>query len=208
MRKQNFNAMKRRVPAVFGPNELILIRHGVTQSSDRLCGRTDVGLAAEQPDILSGVASVLAPIKQVITSPARRCIQTADRIWGQGARPQDVRLWEQDFGDWENLLYQDIPDIGDLDQKKLAAHAPPNGESFLDLSERILPALQEAANHGQADGPLAIVAHGGVVRAALGHALGEPAKGLGFEVAHLSITRLRCLPNGKFSIIATNWHPA
>lgn len=208
MRKQKFNAMKRRVRAVFGPNELILIRHGVTQTSDRLCGRTDVGLSETQPDILSAVVSVLAPIEQVITSPAQRCTQTADLIWGQGVWPKDGRMWEQDFGDWENRLYQDIPDIGELNQQALAAHAPPQGESFLDLCARFSPALQEAANRAQADGPVAIVAHGGVIRAALGHALKEPAKGLGFEVAHLSITRLRCLPEGRFSVIATNWHPA
>lgn len=200
--------MKRRVRAVFGPNELILIRHGVTQTPDRLCGRTDVGLADQQPDVLPGVIKALASLDQVITSPAKRCTQTADLIWAPRARPSDDRLWEQDFGAWENQLYCDIPDIGEMNQRSLAAHSPPQGESFLDVSARIKPAFSEAAKRACSNGPLAIVAHGGVIRAALGHALGAPEKGLGFDVAHLSITRLRCLPKGLFSVIATNWHPA
>ena len=189
---------------MFSSNELILIRHGVTQRTDRLCGRTDVALSADQPGVLAGLVQALSSIDQVITSPAQRCRQTADLIWGQGARPTDPRLWEQDFGDWENLAYADVPDIGDLDQAALAAHRPPNGESYSDVCARVTPALQEAA-HQTGDKPLAIVAHAGVIRAALGLALGTPEKGLSFEIAHLSITRLRCLPDGAFSIVSANW---
>lgn len=190
---------------VFSPSELILIRHGVTQTPDRLCGRTDVGLAADQKGV-PALKSVLSPIGHILTSPAKRCVETADLIWGQGARPVDTRLWEQDFGAWENRPYTEIPDIGTLDQAALARLIPPEGESFEDLCARVRPALREiAANTDQ--GPKAIVVHAGVVRAALGLALGTPAAGLSFEVATLSLTRLRCLPDGKFSIIAVNGSP-
>lgn len=206
MRKQKNSAMKRRVGAVFLPNELILIRHGVTQSADRLCGRTDVELKDPQPDVLPALVQALAGVEHVITSPALRCTQTADLIWGQGDRPQDERLWEQDFGAWENQPYADIPNIGNLDQSALASHQPPNGESFLDVCTRVAPVFAKAA--AQNHGPTAIVAHAGVIRAALGLALCDPAKGLSFEVAHLSLTRLRSLADGGFSIISTNGRPA
>ena len=191
---------------MFSSNELIFIRHGVTQSAGRLCGRTDVRLSKTQPVILPALVQALASVDQVITSPAQRCRQTAELIWGQGARVLDARLWEQDFGAWENLAYAEVPDIGDLNQTALAEHRPPNGESFVDVVARVAPALQEAAAKA-AKGPVALVAHAGVIRAALGLALDSPAKGLSFEVAHLSITRLRCLPGGSFSITSTNVHP-
>ncbi|MEO9826446.1 MAG: histidine phosphatase family protein [Paracoccaceae bacterium] len=199
--------MKRRVGAVFSPNDLILIRHGVTQSTGRLCGRTDVGLSASQPDVLDGLVSALAGVSTVITSPAQRCVQTADLIWGQGARPVDPRLWEQDFGAWENMLFEDIPDIGVLEQRALARHRPPQGESFLDLCDRVKPAFEDAAQLAT-EGPVAIVAHAGVIRAAVGFTLGKPASGLGVDVSHLSVTRLRCLADDGFSMIESNWHPS
>ena len=48
------------------------------------------------------------------------------------------------------------------------------------------------------------VAKPGRVRTALGMALGEPSAGLSFEVAPLSVTRLRCFEGG-FSVIGCNW---
>ncbi|NNE89092.1 MAG: histidine phosphatase family protein [Silicimonas sp.] len=192
----------------FSPSELILIRHGATAVPDRLAGHTDVGLSDTQPDALPSLVKTLAPIDQVIASPAQRCVQTAELIWGQGDWPQDARLWEQDFGAWENIPHAELPDIGDLDQDALARHRPPQGESFLDVCARVEPALKDAAAQAAKGRPLAIVAHAGVIRAALAMALGNPAHCLLFEVAPLSITRLRCLPDARFSIIATNWHPA
>ena len=193
---------------MFSPSELILIRHGVTETPDRLCGRTDVALSDVQSDILFALKKSLAPLKNVITSPARRCVDTATALWGSGKRTQDPRLWEQDFGAWENQLYVDLPDIGTLDKTAIARHTPPNGESYLDLFQRAKPALQEAAQSAHSDQAVAIVAHAGIIRAALGLALDDSTLGLGFEIAPLSVTRLRCLGGGQFSIISTNWHPA
>lgn len=192
---------------MFSPNELILIRHGVTAAPDCLNGRTDVALGDGEVENRTALRGTLQGIDQIITSPAKRCVQTAELIWGQGTWPQDTRLWEQDFGAWDGLPYTQVPDIGDLDQKALAAHRPPEGESFLDLCARVAPALTEAVAQGDEDRPLAVVAHAGVIRAALAMALESPANCLLFEIAPLSITRLRCLPRGRFSIIATNWAP-
>ena len=144
----------------------------------------------------------------MIISPARRCVETASTLWGPGTRVQDARLWEQDFGAWENQLYSDLPDIGALDRTALARHTPPDGESFLDMCRRTIPALQDAADSAHNAQPVAVVAHAGIIRAALGIALGDQTLGLGFEIAPLSVTRLRCLGDGQFSIISTNWHPA
>ena len=65
---------------------------------------------------------------------------------------------------------------------------------------RIGPALQEIA----AARDVTIVAHAGTVRAGLALAVGATAA-LAFEIAPLSVTRLRALPGGGWSIAEVNW---
>ena len=117
---------------------------------------------------------------------------------------QDDRLWEQDFGAWEGRRFEDLPDIGALSAAALAAHRPPGGESFDDLCARVAPVLAEVGTAGR----VAVVAHAGVVRASLALALGATAPALAFEVAPLSLTRLRRLGGGDWAVCATNWRPA
>ena len=95
----------------------------------------------------------------------------------------------------------DLPDLGPLSRAELAAHRPPEGESFADLCARVAPAIAAIA----AEGPATIVAHAGIVRAALALALGDGAAGLGFQVAPLSVTRLVALGGGHWSIGSVNW---
>jgi alpha-ribazole phosphatase len=130
-----------------------------------------------------------------------RCVQTAASLWPDATPAQDPRLWEQDFGDWEGVPFTDLPDLGALTSAELAAHRPPNGESFLDLHARIAQALQSLARQG---GRIAVVAHAGVIRAALGLALGDAALGLAFQIAPLSLTQITALPGGQWSISGVN----
>ena len=95
------------------------------------------------------------------------------------------------------------PDLGPLDRSKLAEIAPPSGESFSAMVARVSPALADLAERAIAEGPVAVVAHAGTVRAGLAVALGDVPAALAFEVEPLSVTRLRCLP-GVFSIVCVN----
>ena len=116
----------------------------------------------------------------------------------------DDRLWEQSFGDWEGLAHHDVPDQGHLTRDELANFCPPGGESFKDVCDRVGPALTQLIRNG--DGcRIAIVAHAGVVRAALAWALAAPAVALSFEVRPLSLTKLRCHSEDALSIAFTNW---
>ncbi|MFN3208649.1 MAG: histidine phosphatase family protein [Roseovarius sp.] len=167
----------------------------------RLYGRTDVA-ATLDTDATRALGKQLACVTRVVSSPARRCRQTADAVFGRHDR--DARLWEQDFGRHENLAFDDLPDIGILDSAALAAHRSPGGESFDDLCARVIPALVEHGRHAYTRGPVALVVHAGVIRAALGHVTGYLPGGLAFEVAHLSVTRLRCGLDGPLSVIGVN----
>ena len=83
----------------------------------------------------------------------------------------------------------------------LAAHCPPQGESFADVCARVRPALQEIAAQGDA----VIVAHAGVIRAGLALAMDSVPQALAFEIAPLSLTELHWLGAHGWSVVCVNW---
>ena len=185
-----------------------LIRHATADAAGRLCGRTDVGLAESADAELSELAALLPPVGEIIVSPAKRCRLTASALWPNARLKVEDRLLEQDFGEWDGLEYTRLPDLGDLTRDDLASLRAPEGESFLDLLARARPELEAAAEQASRGGPVFVVAHAGIVRAGLSMVLGEASAGLAFEIAPLSLTWIRCLEGGSFSIGAVGWRPA
>ncbi|MDB5664285.1 histidine phosphatase family protein [Cypionkella sp.] len=184
-----------------GQTELLLIRHAPALTEGRMAGRRDVAADCSDALAFAALRGAVGAVDHCLISPALRCVQTAATLWPEGERRQVSRLWEQDFGAWEDVAFADLPDLGTLSGAELAAHQPPGGESFLALCARVTPALQEAVALG---GKVVIVAHAGVIRAALGLALGAPELGLVFQVAPLSLTTIIALPGGIFSIVGVN----
>ncbi len=181
-------------------SELFLIRHAPSAIAGHLFGRTDV---AADPLALADVVRLreaIAPAQSLLSSPALRCRQTAEILRPEGFDIDD-RLREQDFGDWDGLPFSEVPDLGPLAPDELAAHRPPNGESFDDLCRRVWPAVRDLAAKGRST---VIVAHAGTIRATLALALRTASPALAFEVAPLAMTRLRCLPPNDFAIACTN----
>ncbi len=179
--------------------DVILIRHAPSDFTGRLAGRLDVPSLLPRGEALAHAQSRLAalapPAPRVISSPARRCLESAAALCPAAGVTEDARLREQDFGEWEGRPYTALPDLGLLTREDLAAFSPPGGESFLDLFARAGEALAEIA----AAGPAIVFAHAGTIRAALGLALGHAPLGLAFEIAPLSATLLRALPGGQWS---------
>lgn len=180
-----------------GGGELIIIRHGETDSPGTLNGRTDVGLAAHPAPVSLGVGAVW-------TSPAARARDTATALFPHIAIKEDPRLWEQDFGAWDGMAYGDLPDVGDRSLPQLVELKAEGGESFAELVARAGPALDEIAGIARrSEKPVAIVAHAGIVRVALARATGSPAAALAFQVSYLGATRLICHAGG-FAVTAVN----
>jgi len=186
---------------------LLLIRHAPSEPQGRLYGRVDVPARIEGEPGIAALRELLDGVGRRVSSPARRCRETATAIWPDGPAEVDARLWEQDFGAWDGKPFSEIPDVGPLPTEQLAAHRPPGGESFNDVVRRATPALREIAEANR-EAPVAVIAHAGTIRAALALALGANGPALAFEIAPLSVTRLRLLPSGDFSITCTNWRPA
>ncbi|SCY35979.1 histidine phosphatase family protein [Paracoccus tibetensis] len=160
---------------------VMILRHAMPLTGGRLAGRTEVDADCSDRTALAAMAARVVGA-EVIASPARRCIQTADAM-GLSPVRVDPALWEQDYGAWEGQSYADLPDLGPLPLEALAAHRPPGGESFRDMAARVRPVLEGLERD------TLLIAHAGTVRAGLAMVVGDAA--LSFSVAPLSLTILR-----------------
>lgn len=182
--------------------DLLLIRHAPAMTGGRLCGRTDVPADVTDRAAILRLAEALRGCARVVTSPALRCRQTAEALWpGRPFRVDDA-LWEQDFGAEDGLPLAALPDLGVLDRSALARRRPPGGESYLQMTDRVGPALDRLSR----DGPVVVIAHAGTARAGLGLALGNAVPALAFEIAPLSVTHLRRF-GADWSIASVNSRP-
>ena len=150
--------------------ELILLRHGETEWSlaGKHTGRTDIPLTPHGEHAAMALAPVLARrrIPAVVTSPARRAVTTAVLAGLDGAQLYPD-LWEWDYGGYEGLttpqiqetwpgwyLWRDGVIPGD------AAHP---GETIEQVAHRVGRMLARVVPL-LADGDVALVAHGHVLR--------------------------------------------
>ncbi len=172
---------------------LTLIRHTALQVPAGVCyGQSDVDVAASFVDELDLLHRKLFEneFDQVYSSPLQRCAKLAAAL-NKGVPALDARLSELDFGDWEMLAWDDIPrDVFDVWAHNYAHIAPPNGETFSQMQARVLEFLAEVQSL-HVGGNIAVVTHGGVIRALIAHVLNMPLKGLfRFHIDHGSVTQL------------------
>ena len=143
-----------------------LIRHGAAEPNLRKCflGSTDAPLAPQSRALLSGRR--YPPAARVAVSPMKRCTETAEIIYG-GAYTVYPDLRETDFGEFENKshsrllaehpFYQTWLDSG-------GALTPPGGEPPGDFARRVCRCFLRIIDETERF-PLAIVAHGGTIKA-------------------------------------------
>jgi len=87
--------------------------------------------------------------------------------------------------------WDSIPrDVFDIWANDYANLSPPNGESFSQLHLRSKSFIEDVSSHSRGK-EIAVVTHGGVIRAMLAEVLNMPLKGL-FRVVidHASVTRI------------------
>jgi broad specificity phosphatase PhoE len=146
------------------PHEVWLVRHAETAwSRDRKhTGRTDVPLTDEGRRAAERLRDVLASrtFALVLSSPLSRAWETAQLAGiGDHAQPRD-ELLEWDYGDYEGRTTKEIraarPDW------YLWRDGCPGGESPTDVQARVDRLLPQVL---AADGDVALVAHGHILRA-------------------------------------------
>ena len=153
---------------------IYLIRHGKTSANEKhlYCGSTDLPLSDAGKEELR---SVHYDIKNVrfITSGMKRTNETLRTLFGDVPYEVEPRFREVDFGIFEMHSYEELKDTpeyqnwltGDND-----ANIPPQGESGLQMKDRVLAALSEIKED------TCIITHGGVIAAIMSHLFPEEGK--------------------------------
>jgi probable phosphoglycerate mutase len=154
---------------------IVLVRHGETDwnRERRFQGHADTPLNDAGRSQAAALAEALAAedVSAVYTSPLRRASETAaivaDRL-GLDARPLKA-LREIDVGDWQGLTVYEVQERHPEAQDWRSGW--PGGETYDELSARVVPALL-ALGAEHPDECLLAVTHAGPVRAALAAAMG------------------------------------
>lgn len=160
---------------------------------------------------LDRVATMLPKGAEWHVSPLQRARQTAaqlEPLLSPLCRTEAVELSEMEFGDWADRPVADVWDeikSGPLHNWSFltADTLPPGGESFAMLAERVAGWMETIAFKAS---PLIIIAHSGVIRAALAHATGMTAEqAVGIPVAHFGILHLRQMDPARALAAGGQW---
>jgi len=188
------------------------VRHApVTVNNGRCYGQTDVPCDCSNDDAFAGLARLLPRDAIWVTSPLQRTHMTAAGIVRAGLPGPDPipgpgviiepDLIEQHFGEWQGVTYAELAERnGNLWPRFWLApahHAPPGGESFVQLLARAHPAILRLSNE-HAGRDIIAVTHGGTIRAALALALDlAPEATLAVSIDNLSLTRIEHFPGAN-----------
>ncbi len=148
--------------------EIYLIRHTTPHIEKGICyGQSDVPLANSFENEWQALKDKLPIAADVLfSSPLSRCLALASKLGVHYRLPviQNDRLKELNFGDWEMKQWNDI-DATSLQQwmNDYINVKCPNGESYLDLAERVQLFLMHLRT--EAPSKVIIVTHHGAMKA-------------------------------------------
>ena len=173
--------------------EIVVVRHGTTEwsTSGQHTGLTDLPLLPRGEDDARRLRPVLAErdIERAFVSPLTRARRTAELagLFDEGIETVvDPDLLEVDYGRWEGLTTPEIREQLGRPWSLWADGTEPGdtpGESLAQVAERVDRVL-ERARPLLADGDVALVAHGHVLRILTARWLGlEPRAGALFPLA-------------------------
>ena len=132
------------------PTATLLLRHGQTPMSvqKRYAGRTDAPLTDTGIRQAVAAAKRLAPagLDAIVASPLRRTVRTAEEVAAVTGIPvlTDEGFRETDFGAWDGLTFAEVRERWPSELSAWLTDpsvAPPGGESFAEVSDRVTAAL-------------------------------------------------------------------
>ncbi len=164
---------------------LYLVRHGETMANReyRYIGTRDDPLSplgeTQALQLAEGLSGL--PIAAVYSSPLQRTYYTAIQIAARHSLEiqRVYALRECDFGTWEGLSRAEVLERSPEDSQRLrewehnTSVAPPDGESFEALQQRVIAAVERLA-HAHPDQAIVLVSHVGPIKVLLSAALGAP----------------------------------
>src|ERR1019366_4292552 len=159
---------------------LWLIRHGETEwsLSGAHTGRTDLPLTAKGEQQAEALRSKLAghPFSLVLTSPLQRARLTCELADLGAAAQIEPNLREWDYGDYEGKSSEDIQRT--RPGWSLFRDGVPNGETVQQVGERAQAVIERAL--WEAQGDVALFAHGHILRILAACWVGLPPEGGGY----------------------------
>jgi broad specificity phosphatase PhoE len=181
----------------------LLVRHAPTSATRAAGFPEDESIDARARAEAATLADSLPRRFEALCSPALRCLQTADAAGV--ADPSIVpALAECDFGAWAGRTLADVAAAAPADVGAWMEDAdacPHGGESLSAFAARVGRWLDGEAARG---GSAVAFTHGGVVKAALVHALGAPLSAFWrIDVAPLSLTELH-VHAGRWTVVRVN----
>ncbi|WP_436700421.1 bifunctional RNase H/acid phosphatase [Nocardioides sp. BYT-33-1] len=193
------------------PTTIVLVRHGVTHHTTGR--RFSGGLGGDNPALseegraqAAEVAAWLTELKEsidvVVASPVRRTRETADIIaTSLGlAVEEEPAFAEMEFGAWDGLSFTEV---AERDKERLEAWfadmaaAPPGGESFVAVRERVLAGLARLLDN-HAGRTVVLVSHVTPIKTLVAHALDAPLETLfRMELAPAAVSVLAFYPDPR-----------
>lgn len=154
--------------------EVYWVRHTKVAVNKGICyGQQDVPLAASFKEELQTIQAKLPKEAHCLSSPLLRCALLANELY-PNPTAVDQRLLEYNFGDWEGKAWDEIPSKPlRLWMENFVTQRPPNGETYLELKERVVSFVEEI-RISTSPQPLVISTHAGVIRSVLSHLLSIP----------------------------------
>lgn len=196
--------------------KLLLIRHGETiwNREGIFQGAIDVPLSEKGEAEARQLGAYLRdkPLNAIYSSHLCRALDTAKAVSLYHSSPVQVvkELGEIDMGEWAGLSWEAIwekwPELGrQWHACPPESPPPPGGEYYPDFQGRGMEALESiAASHSETD-IVAVVTHGGLIRAVMNKLLGLSWGTRGkLYIKNCSITCLRWQPGGLVVVESVN----
>ena len=189
----------------------VVIRHGETawNRDGRVQGWAAVGLTdrgRRQARALGAHLASAYDFEAVVASDLRRTRETAVRLRDEGVGPAPTysRHWrERDFGVYQGLGHEALFGTHlefSADSGAMSVRATPeDGESLLDLRERVLAGWERLLGEAGASETVLVVTHGGPIYALLGHLRGMdlPAAFREHDQDNCALTEIRVVAGGS-----------
>jgi len=176
---------------------LDFLRHGEPVGGKKYRGQTDDPLSEKGWAQMRAATAGESTWAAIVSSPLSRCRAFADSLAETLAVPVqlDARLAEVGFGAWEGQtaeqLKQRDPDCIFNFKRDPVGNRPEGAEPLADFYARVAAAYEDMQQR-HAGQQLLVVAHAGVIRMAICHALGlPPEQAYRINVGSAGMARIR-----------------
>jgi len=173
-----------------------LLRHGEPVGGSRYRGQINDPLSDKGWQQMRAAVAGHSPWDVIVTSPLVRCHAFAVELAGQQALPlhTDDGLREIGFGAWEGKTRAELSQADPQQLQRFycdpVAHRPAGGEALDAFAARVTAASQRMTGAHQGS-HLLVVAHAGVIRVLISHALGLPFQQMfRLQISNASISRI------------------